>query len=1547
MQIKKRRYIQFALALVALAIIGGTMLVNSPRVQQRVSVLLATELENRIGTRVNLGGVHWLFPSDIVIDSLCIDDQEGEHLLSVNRIAAKVEWMPLIRHRQLSVRNIRLFHPDINIYRTHAEEDYNYQFLIDAFASKKERKEPPRLSLRINTLLVRQGKLRVESGKWKEEPKVDARRNRSQSDHPDRNNSQLSSLNFQLENLAAQLSLKTLSADSISLITRHLGFKERSGLQVDDLYFRLVGNRQGATLANFQLDLPHSSLQLDTVWASFPVGNPQTTGEPQTPLIVKGKIRPSHLTPADLGALLPEVAGITEKIHFDADFIGSPSRINLKALNIHSAHRDLVLQAEAKLSIQNKGIPAITLDLHEAAVTDGVWTLLQKQSPEIYGLIPQEIVRIGSATAMGDLRHDTGQTTLDLQATTDAGNLRTYIELDSQGNYTATLDGEGIEVAQIVPESPLERTNITLQTQGLVEFKSENPKLKVINSTDHDKVKSHQLAGDNFQFSILNSQFTATATHAHLLGYEYGSISLNGNYTPGHYEATLALDDPNGTVLLDATYHAEGHMPRYTATLRADSLDLHAMQLIDIHEGNTFSARLTAGIEGYDIDQMTGEITIDSLTMHRPSGDYLIQEIDLYSNEQSPDFKTLSLHTDFMDGSLSGNFTYESLANSFLNQLHHYLPSLCHSHDHNHIVASENLCTASFRIYDTRPLRELLLIPVDIDKTASIETLINDHTETFSLTLNIPHLEYDGNVVKGISLNCQPQGEGLTLLMGGTLQSDPTTAINANIMAHALNDNISLGTSWNSNAAGMFEGFFNTQAHFGRNDKGDYAITVASDSSRAVINQSAWQLAPFKLSVEPDEITVQDLHFAHDESQYLSIDGTVAHNDADTLQVKLNNLDLGYLLSLVGLKGISFDGIVSGYINAANLYTPTPYLDATLQTQDFTFCNGPMGDMQATAQWNQDSTRLEFTAQLGETPQHTSVVDGIVDLNRNELWLDIAADSLNASFLNSMLSSFMSDITGNATGNLTVGGPLDAIDLDGALMGDLTFNLTPTNVNYHLKDSIRFSPGIINLSGIEVFDRRGQKAIVTGNITHDKLSNYAYDIHIDPQNFLGIDLPDTGNDSFYTTIYGTGAVHVTGSPTTPLTIGVQAHPEKGSLFALNLASQAVSSSDAFITFTDRSAKRNVATGNTRPTTPRRRTNSEATTLNLDIAATITPDATLKLVMNQAVDDHISATGNGDLQISVHGDDINLFGTYTVDRGFYRLSLQDVINKNFDVISGSTVTFDGDPMNARLNITARHTVNYVPLKDLSPELTGEVHVNSLLRIGGTLNAPEITFDLELPKGTEEEKSILRSYTSTEEQMNLQFIYLLGLGKFYTPDMTQNNEGTNNMESFLSTTISGQINNILSNIISNNNWNFASNIRTENMLTGENDINGENWENMEIEGILEGHLLDNRLLINGNFGYRENPMYASNFIGDFDVRYLLTNGLSLKGYNKTNDRYFTKTALTTQGIGLVLQRDFDYLFPWWRKKMRHATPTANAVTAPVDTVFTTLPDSTITR
>lgn len=1471
-KIKKRRYIQLGLCIAVLLVVGTTMLLNSPRVQQRVSVMLATELENRIGTRVNLGGVHWLFPNDIVIDSLEIDDQEGEHLLSVSRIAAKVEWMPLIKQGQLSIRNIRLFNPDIIIYKNNAADDYNYQFLIDAFAAKEKKEKPSKLNLRINSLLIRHANLTHHIGDDRTSRKIST----NSSKRP------FTVRDIKVNDLSAHLSLKALTTDSISLMVRQLYFKEQSGLTVDNLYMRLVGNRSGATLANFRLDLPHSTLRLDTIWASY---SPDCFSES---LIVKGKVLPSQITPNDLAWLAPQIQSFKEKVDLTTDFIGSLSRINVKNLDMHTRHDDIAFKANGTATFTDNKLNMANVRLQEATLTAQAWELLQNELPDIYQLIPTEVTRIGAISAHGQVKLTQALSHIDLYATTDAGNLEAHMNIGQDGHYVTTLDGQELNVAQIIPSSPLTKTNLSIEAEGIYSYRAPSDTLP------------------------LRGTFKGKATQTNLLGYSYESIHFDGQYSPEAYAGDINVSDPNGSLLIQAEYKPLGRVPSYSLDLYADTLNLHAMKLLDTHKGNRFSTHLSANIRGIDFNHFTGQISIDSLTLHKPTEDYIVKQIAIYGTD--PDKKMISLSSDFMEGSVRGEFTYQSLFQSIINHLHHYLPSICRGHMHQH-THTDNLCTANFKIHNTQPLKEFLLLPVSINKAINIEGFINDRTENFKLQAVAPHLQYGDINLSNLSIKCEPTENGINCHVSGTQHDDNDVVTTANLLAKAANDEISLGLLWESSPSNLFNGAFYSNVRFLFDEHDQLAITVQSDSSHTTINHSKWQLHPFRVDIASGNTAIHDFRFEHDSDQYLTIDGSIAHTPADTLQVRLNNLDLNYLLTLVKLKDISFGGNVSGYVNAADLYTGTPYLDARITAEDFSFCEGPMGDALAHAYWNQDSTRLEFTADVSESPRRITKVNGYADIADNELWLDIAADSTNASFLNSLLRSFMADIKGNACGNIIIGGPMDAIDLlDGALQADVSFKLTPTNTDYRFKDTLYFAPGHIHFRGIEAYDTRNQKAIVNGVITHDKLSDYGYELYIDAQNILGIDLPNTGSDSFYTTIFGTGEVLVSGGPDQPLKVGIVAQPEKGSLFALNLVSQDVTSSESFITFRDRASKRNTLT--VRPDLPTRRrpTNSSDDDFELDITANITPDATLQLVMNQAANDHISVAGNGELQVSIHGDDINLFGTYTVDHGGYRLSLQDVINKDFEVLQGSTVTFDGDPMNSRLNITACHTVNYVPLKDLTPDATGNVRVNCLLKIGGTLDSPQLTFDLELPQGTEEEKTILRSYTSTEEQMNMQFIYLLGVGKFYTMDLAQNQntEGTGNMESFLSSTISGQINNLLSSIINNDNWNFASNIRTENMM----GVTDNPMANMEVQGILEGRLLDNRLLINGNFGYRDNPMYASNFIGDFDIRYLLRNDLSLKGYNKTNDRYFTKTSLTTQGIGLLFQRDFNYLFP--RKK-----------------------------
>ena len=301
-------------------------------------------------------------------------------------------------------------------------------------------------------------------------------------------------------------------------------------------------------------------------------------------------------------------------------------------------------------------------------------------------------------------------------------------------------------------------------------------------------------------------------------------------------------------------------------------------------------------------------------------------------------------------------------------------------------------------------------------------------------------------------------------------------------------------------------------------------------------------------------------------------------------------------------------------------------------------------------------------------------------------------------------------------------------------------------------------------------------------------------------------------------------------------------------------------------------------------------------------------------MDAKTNDYVTINGTGTLQASYYNKGgLQMFGTYVVNKGTYNMTIQEIIKKDFIFQNGGTIVFGGNPFDAQLNLQASYMVNGVSLSDLNVGRSfsnNTVRINCLMNIGGQAGAPQVDFDLAMPTVSADEQQMIRSVINGQQEMNQQVLYLLGIGRFYpqtgnnatAEGQTQQSQTSLAMQSLLSGTISSQINELLKNVVNNSNWNFGANISTGD----------EGWNNAEYEGIISGRLLNNRLLINGQFGYRDRTTTATpSFIGDFDVQYLLTpsGSLAIKMYNQTNDRYFTRSSLNTQGLGFILKKDFS--------------------------------------
>ncbi|MDE6342725.1 MAG: translocation/assembly module TamB domain-containing protein, partial [Muribaculaceae bacterium] len=496
------------------------------------------------------------------------------------------------------------------------------------------------------------------------------------------------------------------------------------------------------------------------------------------------------------------------------------------------------------------------------------------------------------------------------------------------------------------------------------------------------------------------------------------------------------------------------------------------------------------------------------------------------------------------------------------------------------------------------------------------------------------------------------------------------------------------------------------------------------------------------------------------------------------------------------------------------------------------------------------------------------------------------------------------------------------IALTGALKADtLSMKLDFTNTWYHAgEDSVYLTKGLIDIPPLTLYDDFGNHAELKGWVSHEYFHNPSFSFRIkNAESMLCYDTNEKINPLWYGTIFGSGDVNVDGRPgIVDIDINMTTCP--GSKFWYVISDTEEVEQYSFLTFTDRrKAQAASAAPDTIPDYLHRflKKNDDsqdfASNVILSMKGTVTNDALVTLIMDPKGGDKITAHGQGALQMDYNmaANDLRMIGTYVLDEGNYNFTLQDIIIKNFVIKKGSSIKFDGDPMAANLDIAATYRVN-TNLTDLDKSFADDkelnrtnVPVDALLLVKGPMTHPDITFDLELPSVSSDVERKVKSIVSTNDMMNRQIIYLLALNRFYTPEYTSGDRGVSGSEwsSMASSTISSQLSNMLSQMTDK--LSVAPSFRSDK----------GDFSDMEFDLALSSRLLNNRLLVNGNFGYRDRHTSNTQFVGDFDIEYLLNrNGnLRLKAYNHFNDQnYYLRSALTTQGVGVVYTMDFDHLF-----------------------------------
>lgn len=1492
-------------------------------VQRRVADTLETELSQLLDARVTIGDLGIMPFNRVILRDVAVETAPGDTALTVRRLGAGVSWWKGLLSDSWRVDYVQLIGMDARLRRDSLGAPLNIQPIVDALKPKKENKPPTSFDLKVSTVMIRASSVSYDVNSFPLKETFDPN-------------------HLHVTNFRADVNLPRIANDDFSVNLRRMAFEERSGFAVRQLsgIFHISSNELEAK--GLDVELPASRLKFADMRLPLEGFGSISRNIRRYPLTVTF-LDGSHLWLPDLRAFVPQL----DKTRLMATFprftvSGTPA------------------EADARIRMELEDM--MTLDLsargHDLESDDRSFSVggldLYVSSPRVAELL--------GATGIGTQKLHTMLRSLGFLSLSASGE-GTMRSFDGNVDLTASAGTLSFSGSGSMDDSRHFDLHALMETDGYFDLTAFLPEIAPVGL--EGKVEAfYTVAGKerhgNAEIALPNVRFKGNE-----LSGTGAELTIDNDVVGGR----VGVDDRDLAMLIDGSLSLDKKHPAVTLTADIGRFCPSRLGLWDKYPDAILSGDIDIDMSGPDIRYMEGHMNVNDLTFKPVDREGLTMgRFTLNSRNLADGTSRLDLESDWLDGSMLGEFDFPFLGHAVLDILSEAFPALLPAHarheleqeqarsaDERYGLMATNDFLFDFTVKETERLAAFFNLPVSVIYPVTIKGGVCQATHDLELNLSAPYLRQGSKLIENTSLSAYVDGrEGR-----GRLNFLTTTPTKGGPMTVSLNasggDNILRSDlEWKIDRARAYEGRLRVATGFSRDDEG-LTTTVNLRESSLTFNDSTWRVAPAKVVIKGKEIDVRGIDASHGQ-QFVKINGRVSADPTALLTLDLRHFSLDYLFESLGIDAAMLGGDASGTFYASDLYSGSPRLETPgLKVKDISYNKTVLGDAVVKSSFDPKDLAVMLDADIDNHGRRSAVSGGIF-VARDSLDLTFTVDREPVGFLQPYMEAFASDIKGYASGRARVFGNFKYIDLEGDVKADsVSMRVNFTNTTYWASDSIHIRPGYINLNGITVHDYQGHTANLNGWVKHSYFKEPRFEFAITgARGLLCYNETPKENPRWYGRVFGDGSAFVKGEPGR-VDINIDMTTAPGSTFTFVLSDQMEADEYSFLTFRDKGKLSAELTDTLRlrdtsmDLVNRLRElaashdDSSSSDYNITIQMGVTPGAEIILVMDPVGGDRIRAYGSGHLRMDYFSanNDLKMFGTYTLDRGDYNFTLQDIIIKDFSIKPGSRIAFQGDPYAAQLDIKAAYSLN-ANLSDLDESFLNDselnrtnVPVNAIMNVSGDIRQPELAFDLEFPTLTSDIYRKVRSIISTDEMMNRQILYLLALNRFYTPDYMAGATTGNELVSVASSTLSSQLGNILGQI--SDNWNIAPTLRSSR----------GDFSDVEVDVALSSRLLNNRLLFNGNLGYRDKSLNSNQFVGDFELEYLLnrSGNFRLKAYNRYNDQnYYLRSALTTQGVGIILRKDFDSLTSFLRPLFRRRKSTPVIPLAPTPASSRSLPADT---
>ncbi len=1429
---------------IAIFLLFLVLLFSLPPVQTQLAKSLTNNLNEDFDIDLTIKRVDLSILGSVSLKGIEIRDHHKDTLIFVDKLSTSLLSVKKVIDNKLEFGNISLKGVNFHLTNYPNEPDDNLTVFIDSF------EEEP-VDTVSSGFLMKSKNIYLDDFNYKQV-------NLKKSKIPE----------FSASKLGGNLEDFSIKGPNVNIKVRGLYFTDNRGLKVINLTSDFAYTKDHMEFYNTNLQTESSNVYAD-IKLSYARSE---LADFNNKVRIDGDFRRSKIVIQDLEKYYDELSG-NDALTFSGKIKGKLN--NFKAQNFKlKSDNGVIIDGDMEFvnAVNSENGFQFEGDIKSLTAT---YDDLKEVLPNVLGsTLPSEFKRLGQFTIKGFTTVTENSIISDLEIDSEIGKCIAdltinYKESIDNANYTGFVSFDAFDVG-VFFNDPL---------FGKMSFKGD-------------------VKGSGFTIDNINTALIGEFDFLEFKEYSYKNINVNGVYQNKLFDGDLNVDDENLRMSFKGLADLSSEIYRFDFSSTIDFAELNQLNFFKRDSISIFKGNINFDLQGNNINNLVGIANFKNTSYQNINDTYDFKQFLVLSKVIDNIRKIRVDSEDIVSGELEGDFNFEDfvpLAQNALGSIYtNYTP---------YKLAEHQFIEFDFRIYSQ--IVEVFFPEVKVAPNTTIKGRINADQNKLRLRVNSPKIVAYGNTINLFQLDTDNKRRLYDTKL--TAESVKTPYYNVSkllLFNKTINDTLYFKSTFNGGLENKED--FNLDFYYTINKEklsvfGVQKSNLSFKNKRWVINPKNnsnnkvtfdikkifYDFSPFQLESGKQKIAFQG---AIKDSIYKKL-------VADFNQVKLENI-------LPEVDSLDIKGTLNGtvdFIQEEGLYKPK----GTLTVKDFFLNDLKQGDLSMNLEGDNSLENYKVNLSLDKDEVKSIAATGNIDFSYERPIVDLSVflEDYSLKAFSPLGEDVLSNIRGTASGNFTLKGFLGNPTMNGSLtLSNAGLTFPYLNVDYEMDGNavIGLEDQSFFLNDLTLRDSKyNTYGILNGNISHLNFQSWFLNLKLSSENLLILDTKDSDEALYYGAGFIDGDANIYGL-TNNITFDINAKTKPKTKFVIPLKDIATVEQFKLIHFksekTIEEKQKEIAIDAI-----------EGVTLNINLE--VTKDAQAQVVIDEVNGSDIKGSGTGNLRIEINTrGKFNMFGDYTIDNGVYSLKYGGIINKPFRIQNGGTISWNGNPYEANLNVSAIYQTNANPALLLENFNTNrKIPVNLITNISGGLFSSKQEFDIQIPNVNPTIASEL-DFVLNDNDVNSkmrQFMSLLTLGDFIS-------QGRNSFDSnaVLTSTSSNIIGSFLSDLISSKDGKLQLGV---NYTQGDNldveNINTDNFVDVSVRT-----QISDRVVVNGKVGVPVGAQTQSSVVGEVKVEVLLNEEGNFRGviFNRQNEiQYSAQEEGYTQGVGLTYQVNFNTL------------------------------------